>query len=120
LDYSRPSLSSASHAKKKKSVTTSAPPSTIIPLLKQFEGQFVVDAISLFLEQHRGQIFTVNEVIQGIYGNLDDQQIAQIKNKTLNELSRGHRTGRFSRVPNKVGFYTWNANLLPRDIWSLP
>lgn len=116
LDYSRRSSSSASHTKKKKSVTASASPSTIIPVLEQFEGQFLIDAISLFLEQHRGQIFTVNEVIQGIYGNLDDQQIARIKNKTLNELSRGHRTGRFSRVPNQVGFYTWNANLLPRDI----
>ncbi|BAZ88618.1 hypothetical protein NIES932_00820 [Raphidiopsis curvata NIES-932] len=116
LDYSRRSSSSAGHTKKKKSVTASASPSTIIPVLEQFEGQFLIDAISLFLEQHRGQIFTVNEVIQGIYGNLDDQQIARIKNKTLNELSRGHRTGRFSRVPNQVGFYTWNANLLPRDI----
>jgi hypothetical protein len=58
----------------------------------------------------------VNEVINGIYGELDDHEIREVKNKVLNELSRGHRTGRFSRVPNQIGFYTWDARMISKRV----
>ena len=64
------------------------------------------------LKQNPGKVFSVAEVIAGIYGELDSQQIREIKNKVLNELSRGYRTGRFARVPNQIGFYTWDSNLI--------
>ena len=83
-----------------------------VPMLKTFEGQFLIDALTSLLEQNPGKVFSVAEVIAGIYGELNSQQLREIKNKVLNELSRGYRTGRFSRVPNQIGFYTWDSNLI--------
>jgi hypothetical protein len=83
-----------------------------IPMLPEFEGKFLIDALSDFLEKHSGQVFSVGEIITGIYGQLHDQQVREVKTKVLNELSRGYRTGRFSRVPDKIGFYTWDSQLM--------
>ncbi|MFM2063124.1 MAG: hypothetical protein RLZZ507_2794 [Cyanobacteriota bacterium] len=105
---------SSSRAKNKKKKSFVSPQTTDVPMLKQFEGQFLIDALTSFLEQHRGRVFGVNEIVNGIYGELDDQEIREVKNKVLNELSRGHRTGRFSRVPNQIGFYTWDARMISR------
>jgi hypothetical protein len=97
------------HKKKKAFV----PPQTkVVPMLRAFDGQFLIDALTSLLEQNPGKVFSVAEVIAGIYGELDSQQIREVKNKVLNELSRGYRTGRFSRVPDKIGFYTWDSNLI--------
>ncbi|MGM3308709.1 hypothetical protein ACSQ6I_22495 [Anabaena sp. WFMT] len=87
-----------------------------VPMLREFQGQFLIDALTSFLEQHKGRVFGVNEIVNGIYGELNDQEIREVKNKVLNELSRGHRTGRFSRVPNQIGFYTWDAKTIKRRV----
>jgi hypothetical protein len=86
------------------------PPKTrVVPMLRQFDGLFLIDAITSFLEQHQGKVFSVNQVVNGIYGELDAEDLREVKNKVLNELSRGHRIGRFSRVPDQIGLYTWDA-----------
>ncbi|MBD2296430.1 hypothetical protein H6G06_23840 [Anabaena sphaerica FACHB-251] len=107
------SSSRAKNQKKKPFVTRQT---TEVPMLEEFEGQFLIDALTSFLDQHRGRVFAVNEIVTGIYGELDDQEIREVKNKVLNELSRGHRTGRFSRVPNQIGFYTWDARMISRRV----
>ncbi|MDB9374973.1 hypothetical protein [Nodularia sphaerocarpa] len=84
----------------------------VLPMLAEFEGQFLIDALSDFLEKHSGRVFSVAEIITGLYGELDEQQVREVKTKVLNELSRGYRTGRFSRVPEKIGFYTWDSKLM--------
>ncbi|MBW4684494.1 MAG: hypothetical protein KME40_05205 [Komarekiella atlantica HA4396-MV6] len=105
------SARSIKHKKKKSFV----PPKTkVVPMLRAFEGQFLIDAITSLLEQNPGKVFSVAEVIVGIYGKLDSEETREIKNKVLNELSRGHRTGRFSRVPDQIGFYTWDFNLVSK------
>ncbi|MCC5660283.1 hypothetical protein LC608_25565 [Nostoc sp. XA010] len=83
-----------------------------IPMLKPYLGQFVIDALTTFLEENSGTAFGVSEIINGIYGELTATEIREVKNKVLNELSRGHRTGRFFRVPDQIGFYTWDLELL--------
>ncbi|MCC5620621.1 hypothetical protein [Nostoc sp. CHAB 5715] len=88
------------------------PPTKAVPMLKAFEGQFLIDALTSLFEENSGKVFSVAEVIAGIYGELDSQQLREVKNKVLNELSRGYRTGRFSRVPNQIGFYTWDSNMI--------
>ncbi|MEA5579860.1 hypothetical protein VB620_00715 [Nodularia harveyana UHCC-0300] len=95
---------------KKKTQTISQ--TNFIPMLPEFEGNFLIDALSDFLEKHSGTVFSVAEIITGLYGELDDQQVREVKTKVLNELSRGYRTGRFSRVPDKIGFYTWDSKLM--------
>ncbi|TAE55853.1 MAG: hypothetical protein EAZ76_07215 [Nostocales cyanobacterium] len=104
--------SSRSKTRRKKPIITSKSPE--LPMLKQFEGQFLIDALTTFLEQHQGKVFGVNDIISGIYGELEDQEIREVKNKVLNELSRGHRIGRFTRVPNQIGLYTWDARMIKR------
>ena len=83
-----------------------------IPMLPQFEGQFLIDAISSFLEDNSGKIYSVSEIIEQIYGALDEEEIREMKIRSmvLGELSRGYRIGRFSRVPNKLGYYTWDLD----------
>ncbi|MBE9035070.1 hypothetical protein [aff. Roholtiella sp. LEGE 12411] len=105
------SVRNVRHKKKKPFV----PPKTkVVPMLRAFEGQFLIDAMTSLLEQNPGKVFSVAEVITGLYGELDSQEIREIKNKVLNELSRGHRTGRFSRIPDQIGFYTWDFNLVSK------
>ncbi|MBD2355983.1 hypothetical protein H6G41_15360 [Tolypothrix sp. FACHB-123] len=96
--------------KKKKPIILSK--SKIVPMLRAYEGQFLIDAITSLLRQNSGKVFTVAEVIAGLYGELDADELREVKSKVLNELSRGYRTGRFSRVPEKVGLYTWDTNLM--------
>ncbi|WP_341531441.1 hypothetical protein WKK05_37675 (plasmid) [Nostoc sp. UHCC 0302] len=83
-----------------------------IPMLKAYLGQFLIDALSDFLEQNAGKVFGIAEIINGIYGELTETKIREVKNKVLNELSRGHRTGRFFRVPDQIGVYTWDLELI--------
>ena len=90
------------------------PQTKLVPMLPEFEGQFLIDALTLFLEQNPGRVFNVNEIVYGIYGNLDPEEVREVKNKVLNELSRGHRTGRFVRVPNQIGLYTWDLNMIAK------
>jgi hypothetical protein len=85
------------------------PKNRVIPMLEQYEGQFLIDAITSLLEEYQGRVFSVNEVVSAIYGELNSEEFREVKNKVLNELSRGHRTGRFSRVPDQIGFYTWDV-----------
>ncbi|MEM9927487.1 MAG: hypothetical protein AAF915_27750 [Cyanobacteria bacterium P01_D01_bin.50] len=83
-----------------------------IPMLPQYEGQFLIDAISSFLEKNSGKIYSVSEIIEQIYGALDEEEIREMKIRSmvLGELSRGYRIGRFARVPNKLGYYTWDLD----------
>ncbi|RCJ39556.1 hypothetical protein A6770_38895 [Nostoc minutum NIES-26] len=84
----------------------------LIPMLGDFEGQFLIDALTSLLQQNPLQVFNVAEVIEQLYGELDESDVKEVKPKVLNELSRGHRTGRFSRVPHEIGLYTWDSKLL--------
>lgn len=86
-----------------------------IPMLPEFDGQFLIDAISALLKQNSGKSFSVAEIITGLYGELDSGQLRQIKSAVLNELSRGYRIGRFSRVPEKIGYYTWDLKKIQRS-----
>ncbi|MBD2536544.1 hypothetical protein H6G97_47660 [Nostoc flagelliforme FACHB-838] len=83
-----------------------------IPMLEEFQGQFLINALTTFLKNNSGKVFGVSEITNGIYGELTATEIREVKNKVLNELSRGHRTGRFFRVPEQIGFYTWDLELL--------
>jgi len=87
------------------------PKTRSIPLAPKYEGKFLIDAMSSLLQDRPKKAFSVAEIMDGIYGELTDEQIRHIKSAVLNELSRGHRIGRFSRVPGKIGFYTWNLKM---------
>lgn len=100
---------SSSTAKRKNKKPVKPPQPKEIPMLKAYERLFLIDALSTFLEQNAGKVFNVSEVITGIYGELNAADVREVRNKVLNELSRGHRTGRFSRVPDQIGFYTWTV-----------
>ncbi len=86
----------------------------LVPMLGEFEGQFLIDALTCFFEQNPGKIFNVAEVTEQLYGELDAEDFREVKPKVLNELSRGHHTGRFSRVPEQIGLYTWDSKLLKK------
>ncbi|MDJ0616646.1 MAG: hypothetical protein QNJ63_07835 [Calothrix sp. MO_192.B10] len=87
------------------------PKTRSIPLIPKYEGKFLIDAVSSLLQDRPKKAFSVAEIMEGIYGELTDDQIRHIKSAVLNELSRGHRIGRFSRVPGKIGMYTWNLKM---------
>ncbi|MBD2440955.1 hypothetical protein [Nostoc sp. FACHB-110] len=84
-----------------------------IPMKGEFEGKFLIDAISLLLEKNKRKVFDANEIINKLYGELSSEQLPKVRSAVLNELSRGFRTGRFSRVPQEKGLYIWDAKLLP-------
>ncbi|MFN6499879.1 MAG: hypothetical protein RMX65_023205, partial [Nostoc sp. DedQUE01] len=84
-----------------------------IPMKAEFYGKFLIDAISSLLQQNPRKVFDVAEVINQLYGELKPEQVQQVRPAVLNELSRGYRTGRFSRVPEEKGLYIWDSKLLP-------
>ncbi|MDF5738554.1 MULTISPECIES: hypothetical protein [unclassified Nostoc] len=86
-----------------------------IPKLEAFEELILIDAISDFLEQNSAKVFSINEIIEGLYGKLAEDELKQVKGAVQKELSRGYRTGRFSRVPNQIGFYTWDYELIRKS-----
>ncbi|OCQ99118.1 hypothetical protein BCD64_24120 [Nostoc sp. MBR 210] len=104
--------SSNSKTGKNKKKPVVVPQAKVVPMLKAYEGQFLIDALTHFFRQNPGRVFSVAEVITGIYGNLNAEEVREVKSKVLNELSRGYRIGRFSRMPDTVGFYTWDTKLV--------
>ncbi|MBW4690025.1 MAG: hypothetical protein KME40_34330 [Komarekiella atlantica HA4396-MV6] len=103
---------SSPQARRKNNKSIKPPQPKEIPMLKAYEGQFLIDALSTFLKENAGKVFSISEVITGIYGELNAADAREVKNKVLNELSRGHRTGRFTRVPEQIGLYTWDYKLV--------
>lgn len=85
-----------------------------IPMQGEYEGKFLIDAITLLLQKNPKKVFDVTEVINKLYGKLNDEEIQEVRSKVLNELSRGYRTGRFSKVPDEKGLYIWDSKLLPQ------
>ncbi|MDZ8188438.1 MAG: hypothetical protein RMX96_26725 [Nostoc sp. ChiSLP02] len=84
-----------------------------IPMKAEFDGKFLIDAITSVLQKNPTKVFDVPEVINQLYGKLKPEQVQQVRPSVLNELSRGYRTGRFSRVPEEKGLYIWDSKLLP-------
>jgi hypothetical protein len=84
-----------------------------IPLKGEFEGKFLIDAITSLLQKNPKKIFDVAEVVKKLYGELKPEQVQKVRSGVLNELSRGYRTGRFSKVPQEKGLYIWDSKLLP-------
>jgi hypothetical protein len=107
--------SSSSSKQSKNQKPSSVVKTNLIPMVEEFSGQVLIDAISSLLQQNPCQTFTIAKVINGLCGEVDSQEFNQIKSKVLKELSRGHRTGRFSRVPGEIGLYTWDSKLLPAN-----
>lgn len=97
-------------AKAKKKKPFLLPKARRVPMLPEYEGKFLIDAICILLQKNPGKIFSVADVITGLYGHINAEQLREIKTAVHNELSRGHRIGRFSRVPEKIGCYSWDLN----------
>jgi hypothetical protein len=102
--------SKALKAKKKKPFML--PKARRVAMLPEYEGKFLIDAICILLQKNSGRIFSVADVILGLYGEINAEQLREIKTAVHNELSRGHRIGRFSRVPEKLGYYSWDLSTI--------
>jgi hypothetical protein len=85
-----------------------------VPMVGEFEGKVVIEAITIVLQRNSGKVFSVAEILSQLYGDLDNDIVREVKSAVLKELSRGYRTGKFSRVPNKAGHYTWDLKLVPK------
>jgi hypothetical protein len=109
LTSNRKTSSSKQENSKKPSPQSKA---NAVPMMGEFEGKFIIDALTTLLQQNPGKVFNVAQVIEALYGELDPEEIKEVKASVLNELSRGHRTGIFSRVPGEKGVYTWDVKLL--------
>ena len=112
LVNSNPTGGSSQKGKNKNRKPSPQAQTNIVPMLSPYQGQFLIDALTSFFQQNPGKVFNVAEVIATLYGELNGEELREIKPKVLNELSRGHRIGRFSRVPQEIGLYTWDAKLL--------
>ncbi|AUT00748.1 hypothetical protein CLI64_10245 [Nostoc sp. CENA543] len=99
------------NGKSKRKPPLIVPKAKVVPMLKPYEGQFLIDALTVFFRHNPGKVFSVAEVVTGLYGDINDEDYREVKGKVLNELSRGYRIGRFDRMPEKVGFYTLDVDL---------
>ncbi|MCC5640030.1 hypothetical protein LC593_30215 [Nostoc sp. CHAB 5844] len=86
-----------------------------MPRKQEFEGKTLIDAISSLLQQNPRKVFDIGEIIDKLYGEIEPEQTKQVKPKVLKDLSRGYRTGRFSKVLDEKGLYLWDSRLLPEE-----
>ncbi|MEA5510048.1 hypothetical protein VB715_09755 [Crocosphaera sp. UHCC 0190] len=82
--------------------------SSAIAMLPEYRGLSKQQAIQKLLQSNQGKEFTITEVTQGIYGQLNQTQLRILREDILKHLSSGKLQGLWKKVPNKIGVYMAN------------
>jgi hypothetical protein len=92
----------------------SAPPSRQLsaPMLPPYQGHSLFWAVTTFLQENQGKVLSVDDVIKGLFGEVEPRRIGQVRQVVSNRLSKGKVEGRFTSVPGPKGHYTWDLSLV--------
>ncbi len=82
-----------------------------IPFVPSLNGMRLGDAILTVLQANPEVVFHNDNVVRAIYGELDENLLRVAKDRVTKELSRGYKLGRWQRLDNKPGCYTFSKKL---------
>ncbi|MEA5533156.1 hypothetical protein [Crocosphaera sp. XPORK-15E] len=82
--------------------------SSAIPMLPEYRGLSKQQAIQKLLQSNQGKEWTINEVTQALYGELNQTQFMVVREDTIKQLSSGKLQGLWKKEPNKIGVYMAN------------
>ncbi len=78
------------------------------PAKSKYEGLPLLQAVEKFLNSYPGQIFSIDEVVLGVCGEVDQENQKIAREKVTKSLSSGHIRKRWRKIPHDIGKYTAN------------
>lgn len=86
------------------------------PLLPQYQHLTKSSAIENLLHEHSGTILHVDFILRALYGELSLQDITTEMPRINDSLKKGVAKGLWDRVPDEVGCYTADIQLVDREV----
>ena len=81
-----------------------------------YEGLTLTEAIQKILTEREGQAVNADDVVNILYGNLEETVFRVAKERVTKNLSKGKGENKWSRVPTQLGYYTISLE----DLKSIP
>jgi hypothetical protein len=81
-----------------------------------YEGLTLTEAIEKILTEREGQAVNADDVVNILYGNLEETVFRVAKERVTKNLSKGKGENKWSRVPTQLGYYTISLE----DLKSIP
>jgi hypothetical protein len=81
-----------------------------------YEGLTLTEAIQKILTEREGQAVNADDVVNILYGNLEETVFRVAKERVTKNLSKGKGENKWSRVPTQLGYYTISL----ADLKSIP
>lgn len=71
-----------------------------------YEGLTLTEAIEKILNERQGQAVNADDVVNILYGDLQETVFRIAKERVTKNLSKGKGEGKWKRVPTQLGYYT--------------
>jgi cell division septum initiation protein DivIVA len=81
-----------------------------LKLQSDYQKLTLLGAIAKVLEAREGKIVTADEVVKALYGELKPSDHKVAKDRVTKNLSKGKTEGKWARLPDQLGAYTWNLD----------
>ncbi|MEA5536805.1 hypothetical protein [Crocosphaera sp. XPORK-15E] len=81
-----------------------------IPILPEYQGLSRVEAIKKLFSSQSLRDWTITEVVQGLYGNVDEKEARYIRDPISRTLAAGHHKNYWKKVLKKLGVYRSNPS----------
>ncbi len=76
-----------------------------VPMLPDYQGLSRIQAIKKLFASHKSKNWTITEVVNGLYGDIEKQQARYLRDPISQTLSAGHYKSYWKKVPKTVGVY---------------
>jgi len=77
-----------------------------------YEGLTLTEAIEKILSEGLGQAVNADDVVNILYGDVEEPVFRVAKERVTKNLSKGKGEGRWKRVPTQLGYYTLSLEKL--------
>ncbi|OIP75020.1 MAG: hypothetical protein AUK48_08465 [Oscillatoriales cyanobacterium CG2_30_44_21] len=77
-----------------------------------YEGLTLTEAIEKILNERLGQAVNADDVVNILYGDVEETVFRVAKERVTKNLSKGKGEGRWKRVPTQLGYYTLSLETL--------
>jgi ribosomal protein L12E/L44/L45/RPP1/RPP2 len=81
-----------------------------LKLQGDYQKLTLIAAIAKVLEAREGKIVNADEVVKALYGELKPNDHKVAKDRVTKNLSKGKTEGRWARLPDQLGAYTWDLD----------
>ncbi|NUN65285.1 hypothetical protein HCU40_11085 [Pseudanabaena biceps] len=81
-----------------------------------YEGLTLTEAIQKIMDERFGQAVNADDVVNILYGELEEPVFRVAKERVTKNLSKGKGEGKWKRVPTQLGYYTLSLE----DLKTIP